>query len=87
MTRTDKQEIVFAQQILSQWESADGIAEVEFAFTLLDDVDQNKHPKEIAAIRTALRDNNALHAPHIKRQLCITQLARKGLWYYNPANW
>ena len=87
MARTDKQEIAYAHQILSQWNSGDGIAEIEFAFTLLDDVNINKYPDEIKEIRTALQKNEDLNASYIKRQLHIPQLARKGLLWYDPAEW
>lgn len=87
MAKTEKQDIEFAIEIINDFRDNDEIMEVEYAMTLLDNVDRTAHPAEMKKVREALRENKALHAPYVTRQLAIPSLARQGYWWYDPSKW
>ena len=87
MAQTDIQQLTYALEIIESWQDGDEISEIESAFSLLDQVNRAAHKKELAEIRQALLKNSALNEPYLTRQLRIKPLARKGNWWWNPAEW
>jgi hypothetical protein len=87
MTRTDKEELEYALEILKEWKEGDEIVEVNAAFSMMASCDQTNHQDLWEKLRKALRENEDLNQDYMTKQLRIESLAQKNLWWYDPEQW
>lgn len=87
MNRSDKEEILWAADLIRTWEWKYEIAEIHYTFTVLDQLPLDKYPKAWNELREVFRNNEDLNHPTMKENLSVLTNAENGKWWWDPELW
>ena len=87
MNRTDEEQILWVADLIRTWEWKFEPAEVDYALHTLNEIPIDKYPEAWAELRVAIRNNEDMNSPAMKRNLRRTDLAEEGMWWWDPEQW
>lgn len=87
MNRSDKEEILWAADLIRTWEWKYEVAEVIHALYVLNELPLDKYPDAWDELRDAFRNNKDLNQATMKENLSIPTYAKNGRWWWDPELW
>lgn len=87
MDCSDKEEIIWATEIITTWEWRFGDSELLAVFSVLDELPKDKHPEEWSELREAFRNNKELNHPRVREQIRIPSNVEDNNWWWDHIFW